>query len=194
MIINKQNELHLHLKKVVKNAHDKLEHQPILLQLLRDVSIDEYANALAALHGVHAAIEKNIVDFLADQPDLFDYQSRLKIPALEEDLKALAKVPFISKIAFPIPKNVAELVGMIYVLEGSTMGGQFLARKIGDKFPIRFFSGYGANTAQKWQEFWVFANSVCTVEQYEDAGNMAVLLFELIELHLQETTQIKHRL
>ncbi len=189
MIINKQNELHLHLKKVIKNAHDKLEHQPILLQLLRDVSIDEYANALAALHGVHAAIEKNIVNFLANQPDLFDYESRLKTPALEEDLKDLAKVPFISKIAFPMPKNVAELVGIIYVIEGSTMGGQFLARKIGDKFPIRFFSGYGANTDQKWQEFWEFANSVCTVEQYEDVGEMAVLLFELIELHLQETTQ-----
>jgi heme oxygenase len=188
-MINKQTELHLYLKEVIKNAHDKLEHQPILFQLLRDVSIDDYANALAALHGVYAAVEKNIVDFLADQPDLFDYQSRLKIPALEEDLKSLAKVPFISKIAFPIPKNVAELVGMIYVLEGSTMGGQFLARKIGDNFPIRFFSGYSANTAQKWQEFWVFANSVCTVEQYEDVGEMAVLLFELIELHLQETTQ-----
>ena len=186
---NEKDELHLYLKEAVKKAHDKLEHQRTLLQLVGDASIEEYANSLAALHGVYKAIEKNIIDFLANQPDLFDYESRLKIPALEQDLKDLAKVPFISKIEFPIPKNVAELVGMIYVLEGSTMGGQFLARKIGDKFPIRFFNGYGINTAQKWQEFWVFANTVCTVEQYEEAGEMAILLFGLIELHLQETAQ-----
>ncbi|MEY2666061.1 MAG: hypothetical protein RLZZ384_232 [Pseudomonadota bacterium] len=188
-MIHKQSELHLHLKGIIKNAHDKLDHQPVLLKLLGDVSIDEYANALAALHGVYEAVEKNIMIFLANQPDLFDYQSRLKTQALENDLKELAKAPFISNIAFPIPKNVAELVGMIYVLEGSTMGGQFLSRKIGNKYPMRFFSGYGDNTAQKWQEFWVFANSVCSVEQYEDIGKMAILLFGLIESHLQDTTQ-----
>lgn len=188
-MVNKQNELHQHLRDVIKNAHDKLEHQPILLQLLGDVSLEGYANALAALHGVYAAVEKNILIFLANQPNLFDYQSRLKTLALEEDLKELEKAPYISNIAFPAPKNVAELVGMIYVLEGSTMGGQFLARKMRNKYPMRFFSGYGDNTAQKWQEFWVFANSVCSVEQYEDIGKMAILLFGLIESHLQDTTQ-----
>ena len=154
-MIHKQNELHLYLKEIIKNAHDKLDHQPILLQLLGDVSIDEYANALAALHGVYEAVEKNIMIFLANQPDLFDYQSRIKILALENDLKDLAKPPFISNIEFPTPKNVAELVGMIYVLEGSTMGGQFLSRKIGNKYPMRFFSGYGDNTAQKWQFYYL---------------------------------------
>jgi heme oxygenase len=188
-MIHKQSELHLHLKGIIKNAHDKLDHQPILSQLLGDVSLEGYANALAALHGVYEAVEKNIMNFLANQPDLFDYQSRLKTQALEEDLKELEKPPYISNIGFPIPKNIAELVGMIYVLEGSTMGGQFLSRKIGNKYPMRFFSGYGDNTAQKWQEFWVFANSVCSVEQYEDIGKMAILLFELIESHLQDTTQ-----
>lgn len=188
-MIDKQNELHLHLKEVIKNAHDKLEHQPILLQLLGNVSIDEYANALAALHGVYAAVEKNVMNFLSNQSDLFDYESRLKTLALENDLKELDKKPYISNIDFPIPKNVAELVGMIYVLEGSTMGGQFLSHKIGNKYPMRFFNGYGDNTAQKWQEFWVFANSVCAVDQYDDVGEMAILLFGLIELHLQETTQ-----
>lgn len=188
MPINQEDGLHLYLKKVVKNAHDKLENDSVLLPLFGDVSIEEYANALAALHGIYAAVEKNIMDFLSNQPELFDYQSRLKTPALENDLKALAKAPIISSIEFPTPNNVPELVGMIYVLEGSTMGGQFLARKIGDKFPIRFFTGYGENTVQKWQEFWMFANSVCTTSQYQDAAKMAMSLFESIELHLKEVT------
>jgi heme oxygenase len=185
MPIKQEDGLHLYLKKAVKPAHDKLENNPVLVPLFGDVSIEEYANALAALHGAYTAVEKNIMDFLVNQPNLFDYQSRLKTPALEEDLKALAKAPIISSIEFPKPRNVAQLVGMIYVLEGSTMGGQFLARKIGDKFPIHFFSGYGENTVQKWQEFWVFANKVCTVEQYEDVAKMAMSLFESIELHLK---------
>jgi len=185
MLINQEDSLHFYLKKAVKSAHDKLERNPVLLPLFGDVSIEEYANALAALHGVYIAVEKNIMDFLSNQSDLFDYQSRLKTPALEGDLKALAKIPIISNIEFPVPRNVAELVGMIYVMEGSTLGGQFLARKIGDKFPTRFFSGYGENTAQKWQEFWLFANTVCADNQYEEVAQMAMSLFESMELHLR---------
>lgn len=183
-----QEELHRYLKKAVKEAHDNLEKHSVLVPLLgENVSIEDYANALATLHGFYAAVEKNILDFLVNQPDLFDYQSRLKTPALEADLKTLGKTPFISNIEFPAPKNVAELVGMLYVLEGSTMGGQFLARKIGDKFPMQFFTGYGENTAQKWQEFWEFANTVCADIEYEEVAKMAVLLFELIKQHLQKT-------
>lgn len=184
MRLNQEDGLHRYLKDAVKEAHDKLEKNSVLVPLLGEkISLEDYANALATLHGFYAAVEKNITVFLANRPDLFDYQSRLKTPALEADLKMLGKIPFISNIEFPEPKNVAELIGMIYVLEGSTIGGQFLARKIGDKFPIRFFSGYGENTAQKWQEFWEFANSVCTTEKYEAVAKMAVLLFELIALH-----------
>jgi heme oxygenase len=187
MQINQEDELHRYLKETVKTAHDKLENNSVLSPLFgENVSIEDYANALATLHGFYAAVEKNIMAFMADKPDLFDYQSRLKTPALEDDLKMLGKTPFISNIEFPAPKNVAELVGMIYVLEGSTMGGQFLVRKIGDKFPTRFFSGYGENTAKKWREFWTFANAVCTVEKHEDVAKIATLLFELIKQHLQE--------
>jgi heme oxygenase len=68
------------------------------------------------------------------------------------------------------------------------MGGQFLARKLGDKFPVHFFSGYGENTAQKWQEFWLFANAVCAYSQYEEVVKMAISLFESIESHLKSST------
>jgi heme oxygenase len=187
MQINQQDELHFFLKKAVKEAHDKLEKNSVLASLLGEtVSIEDYANALATLHSFYATVEKNILDFLLNQPDLFDYQSRLKTPTLEADLKMLGKTPFISNIEFPAPQNVAELVGMIYVLEGSTMGGQVLACKIGDKFPTLFFTGYGANNAQKWQEFWKFANNVCAAEQYEEVAKMAVLLFELLHLSMQK--------
>jgi heme oxygenase len=187
MAINQEDELHRYLKDAVKEAHDNLEKNSVLLPLLGEsVLLEDYANALATLHGFYAAVEKNITDFLANQPDLFDYKARLKTSALEADLKTLGKTPFVSNIEFPAPKNVAELVGMIYVLEGSTMGGQFLARKIGDKFPIRFFTGYGDNTAQKWQEFWGFANSVCTEVEYETVAKTARELFGCIELHSME--------
>jgi heme oxygenase len=97
-------------------------------------------------------------------------------------------MPFISKIEFPYPNNDSELIAMLYVIEGSMMGGQFLARKLGNKFPVHFFSVYGENTAQKWQEFWLFANAVCTDNQYEEVVKMAMSLFEFIELHLKNST------
>lgn len=189
-MITNETTFHLYLKQTIQKAHQELDKQPILSALQGDVSVEEYGNALAALHGFYANVEKNVMTFFANETIFFDYQSRLKTPLLEHDLKMLGKTPFVPKIEFPTPKNVAELVGMIYVLEGSTMGGQFLAQKIGNKFPIHFFTGYGANTAQKWQEFWAFANSVCTVEEYDAVAKMAILLFELLTLHLQNSLSV----
>lgn len=189
MSLNQEDSLHYYLKEAIKSAHNKLDKNPILVALLSDnVSIDQYANALAALHGIYFALEKNIMSYLATKPDLFDYHARLKTPILEENLRLLGKMPFISKIEFPYPNNDSELIGMLYVIEGSMMGGQFLARKLGDKFPVHFFNGYGENTAQKWQEFWLFANVVCANNQYEEVLKMAISLFESIELHLKNST------
>jgi heme oxygenase len=53
---------------------------------------------------------------------------------------------------------------------------------------VHFFSVYGENTAQKWQEFWLFANAVCADNQYEEVVKMAMSLFEFIELHLKNST------
>lgn len=52
-----------------------------------------------------------------------------------------------------------ELLGACYVLEGSTLGGQFIARHLHERLGVapgqgdRYFLSYGVETGAKWQAF-----------------------------------------
>ncbi len=53
----------------------------------------------------------------------------------------------------------AVFLGRMYVMEGSTLGGQFIAKHVGARLGLlqgkgtAFFSGYGTQTASRWKEF-----------------------------------------
>lgn len=50
-------------------------------------------------------------------------------------------------------------LGRMYVMEGSTLGGQMLARHVEDRLKLApgkgdsYFLGYGSQTGQRWREF-----------------------------------------
>jgi len=154
----------------------------------RELTVAQYGLALAALHGVYAQAEAWVLEFLAEHPDLFDYQSRRKLPALESDLNALGRLPLACKIQFKPEPTLGALVGILYTLEGSTQGGQFIARNLrlipGASLPIRFFSGYDDQSRQRWEEFLQFADSQCPLAEYEEAVSTAVSFFDVIKTHL----------
>lgn len=184
--------LHAQLRAATKLPHHVLDHHPLLAPLLRpDPRLDDYAAALAALHGVYAVAEAAMLDFLASRPGLFDYAARRKLPALEADLVALGhpgRPVTIAGETLPPPANVGELVGMLYTIEGSTRGGRFIYKQLrqglGDAAPLGFFAGYGDASDQRWQEFWQFATDRCPPEEFADAVRTAVHLFGVIKSHL----------
>jgi heme oxygenase len=187
--------LHAQLRAATKLPHHALDHHPLLAPLLRpDPRLDDYAAALAALHGVYAVAEAAMLNFLASRPGLFDYAARRKLPALEADLVALVNLGYpvrpvtMAGQSLPPLANVGELVGMLYTIEGSTRGGRFiykhLRQGLGEAAPLSFFAGYGKASDQRWQEFWQFANNRCPPEEYADAVRVAAQLFGVIKSHL----------
>ncbi len=52
-----------------------------------------------------------------------------------------------------------NMVGFCYVIEGSTLGGQFISKEMKKRFfanedgGTKFYSGYGANNGIMWKEF-----------------------------------------
>ncbi|MEW4564856.1 biliverdin-producing heme oxygenase [Bremerella sp. JC770] len=54
-------------------------------------------------------------------------------------------------------KKPADAAGILYVLEGSTMGSQFLCKLASANFdstvdaPVKFLNAYGKDTARRWQ-------------------------------------------
>lgn len=183
------SELHDRLRQATKLPHHFLDHHPVLLPLIRaDLDIVQYGDALAALYDIYAQAELWVLEFLAQNAGLFDYGSRRKLPALDSDLSVLRRSPVQTEIFFTASPTIGSLIGILYTLEGSTLGGQFIVRNLSElphaALPMRFFTGYGDLTQQRWEEFLRFADATCPVDEYEEATAAAVSLFSALKTHL----------
>jgi len=181
--------LHRRLRQATKSSHHVLDHHPVLAPLVRpDLSVDQYSNALDALHGIHTDTEAAILTFLDQHPGLFDYRARRKLPALEADLAVLGRTPVLLAAHVPVPQSVAELVGILYTIEGASQGGQVIARVLREgplaNVPTAFFRGYGPLSRQRWDEFLEFADAQCSGDEQEVAAASAVSTFEAIRCYL----------
>jgi len=181
--------LHQALRAATKIPHHTLDHHPLLAPLVRpDLRIDQYADALCALHGVHHAAEQWVLEYLARHPCALDYHARRKLPALEADLAVLGCTPCATQGGVDAPYSVGTLVGILYTLEGSTLGGQFIAGHLrqvhGDSLPMQFFTGYGERTRPHWDAFLQFAQCACPEAEYAWAAQSAVAMFDFIQRHL----------
>jgi heme oxygenase len=100
-----------------------------------------------------------------------DFDARRKTPLLEEDLRFL-QVPHASEASVHSLLHRADpefAIGCLYVLEGATLGGQFISRHlaklgIGPTSGGLFFNGYGAKTGEMWKSFQTSAALYCTTE------------------------------
>lgn len=126
-----------------------------------DLDRDAYQRIIQAYYGFHAPLQGQIERFHAPhlvQPD------RQKVPALVKDLRALglndAQIEALPLCAdLPPIKGEADLLGVMYVMEGATLGGQLLRRIIAERLLIGADSGgefldvYGRDTGRLWKAF-----------------------------------------
>jgi heme oxygenase len=84
---------------------------------------------------------------------------------------------------FPTPENSAEALGMLYVLEGSTLGGHVILRTLRsagvDCASLAFLDPYGSDTGRRWRDFLIVLERETGSETRRDAAcKGAVLAFE----------------
>lgn len=192
MSATEPSQFHQCLRQAVKAPHHVLDHHPILTALLADdVSLVGYGNALAALHGIYAQTEFEILRFLEAHPGVFEYAPLRKLPALEADLIALQRLPVPVRTPAPRIASLGNLFGTLYTIEGATLGGQFIAQKLRKvhpaALPLRFYSVYGENVRQRWAHFLEKAQTRCPPSEYAAAVAAATALFESIRMHLDES-------
>lgn len=117
-----------------------------------------YAAALRALHAFHAAWEPAIWS-TAGVAEAGLGEDRRKLPLLERDLRALGVAPC---AAAPRPARIAdaaEALGALYVLEGATLGGRVITRRVAPALGVTpehggaYFHGYGDATGERWRAF-----------------------------------------
>jgi len=80
-------------------------------------------------------------------------------------------------------ENQAELLGALYVIEGSRLGGQFIARHVeavlslGHGRGSRYFRGFGDETTSKWAELTHFLETEVSDQETEAAIRGAKRMF-----------------
>ena len=151
---------------------------------------DQYGDALSSLHGLYAQAEAAVLYYLRHDRTLFDYRSRRKLPALESDLAVLGRLPMPMYRRCPDITGIGALFGTLYTLEGSTLGGQFIAQRLRRTataiLPMRFYTIYGEATRQRWEQFLHCADSCCPASEHERAADTAAGLFLTLLKHLDD--------
>ncbi|MDQ3230869.1 MAG: biliverdin-producing heme oxygenase [Pseudobdellovibrionaceae bacterium] len=141
--------------------HERLDHHPLMVQLMSpQVSRQHYQHIIGKFFGFYQVLEP-LLARRTMWPDLgIDFSERLKTPWILQDLTYL-DVPIARLAHAPTPdwlQDDASALGAFYVLEGSTLGGQVIARHVTDTLHLNpeqglaFFSSYGAQVGQRWKE------------------------------------------
>lgn len=175
------------LKEQTKAAHIELE--KALVQKIKSITtIDDYLQILIYFYWFFDPLEANIRRQL--EHVLPDINERRKMTWLEEDIQALASAaqPIKPFQELPFVQNQQQAFGTLYVIEGSTLGGQVISKMILQRIPelkdkgLRFFSGYGENTMKMWNEFKDYLNSrPWTTSQEEEIIAAANATFNLFK-------------
>lgn len=149
------------LRQETAESHQRLEDNPLSKAILTpSVSIRDYQNYLAALFGVTIACEDQV--FPAISHVITDLAGRYKSSLIIDDLLATgfteAEVDALPVYHFEF-SSVAEAMGVMYVLEGSTLGGKVLYKHIHEVLGLTpengasYFWGYGTQTGNLWKSF-----------------------------------------
>ncbi|WP_163557479.1 biliverdin-producing heme oxygenase [Halomonas sp. NO4] len=156
------------LRQATRQAHQRLDHHPLLQQLIRPgLTRQAYGASLLALYQPHARLEACVAAGVARlgldvEPEV---PSPPRLALLAADLAALGlAVPAADGRALPVAASVATLAGQRYVLEGSRLGGQVIARHVvaalGASAPVTFFTAPGAG--EHWQRLLGFLERRCS--------------------------------
>jgi heme oxygenase len=150
---------------------------------------------LAVYHGFYGAVEAGLLARIAADAIPFSYRERRKLPWLVQDLHALGDELPSPRVVAPgwDPADVADLVGVLYPIEGSTLGGQVISRHLRDNLGLtpergaRFFYGYGPDTARRWDAFCAFAEQLAgDPDACRRAAAVAGRVFTVLEGLLDE--------
>ena len=147
------------LRRETADAHLRIE-QAIALER-DDFSLPDLRSLMIGFYGFHRTWEPAVASLLASDGPWFE--PRRKLSALQSDLRALQIDPHDPSL--PVCQRLPQLadrfhaMGSMYVMEGSTLGGQLVGRFLSSRLSLRdghgysYFVSYGNNVGSMWRLF-----------------------------------------
>lgn len=172
-------------------SHKALEANPYSVALMaHETTLENYATYLKKLYGFVKPYENKVFDVLAVHvPNIDD---RRKTALIVSDLKALGyneeQIAALPIYDYPAPTSVAQAFGAMYVLEGSTLGGSIIYKRLNHLIQVdkehngRYFTAYGDTSGLKWKEFVnVFAERTVADNAQSETIDSAVATFTAMD-------------
>ncbi|MEI7839642.1 MAG: biliverdin-producing heme oxygenase [Methylococcaceae bacterium] len=197
---NTNSDLRTLLRSATHTFHVQLNQHPLLTGLTKpDYPLANYRKLLLVYFHLYQALEDRISQFFSTQSCAFDYSARYKLPWLLKDITffkddphAAGNVPCPAMI-LPEIVNMGQLIGVLYVLEGSTLGGQLVFRSLVDYQSLNrnegacFFNGYSERTPLLWQDFLSFSDIISGDDAQCQAAKVAACqTFQLFKQMLDD--------
>lgn len=181
------------LKSETAHHHEAIENARRFTRLgAEDFSREEYLDILERFYGFYKPLEAAFRNHGAVLEALH-YEKRFKLPLLEKDLiffgytpERISQLPVTSDL--PPVSTQAQALGCIYVMEGSTHGAQFIARRLRGQLHLEegqgviFYEGYGKETMNQWKDFKGYLDSSVTTEaEQREVVDAAAKTFEALQ-------------
>ncbi|MCR5876329.1 biliverdin-producing heme oxygenase [Phenylobacterium sp. J426] len=175
------------LRRETADAHHRLETRLDLL--CRPVDRQRFVHVLHRFLGFHTVWECAVRRHAGLRAFT---DARTRLPHLRRDLVALGCDPAeldqlpLCLAAGELAACEASALGSIYVMEGSTLGGQLIGRALTevDWLPdggLAYFNPYGRETGAMWRAFHAFADARLPAQAHGAAVAGARRTFEVLE-------------
>ncbi len=185
-------EFLLQLRNQTADSHKALEQNPLSVLLMsEEITLPDYGDYLKSLYGFVYGFERSVFPMLHKSID--DLPARLKTHLILEDLKTLQPADIKGNI---IEENIfnryyndlPSALGGMYVLEGSTLGGQIIHRRLHKTLGTSiagktlYINAYGGQTGSMWKKFLQqFCEASVHTGQEEKVIESAVRTFTLLD-------------
>lgn len=173
------------LKRETAQLHRAAE-EALLPKLTSIRTLADYSAILKTFYGFFAPLQQKIEQHIsiADLPDMSERrQASLALKDLGFLHAPVNNIPLCT--ALPGITNVAEAFGALYVLEGSTLGGQMIGKMLLknkaaeiNEDHLHFFFGYREKTGMKWKTFLEALNKQTDIDSVIASANHTFSLFQ----------------
>jgi heme oxygenase len=181
------------LKQETEEEHRGAEGALPLMQKNLDQST--YVDCLGKWYGVIAAWEEQAsLSAPAWLQPLLISRSRRSLLAL--DLAWFGVLAPQERVTLPPLADLPSLLGAMYVLEGSTLGGQIIASHVETALPLTpghgdsFFRGHGSQTGPLWKEFCEMLKTHIPDDQQDKVIVSAKRMFMTVSFWMQKKSVV----
>jgi len=173
----KQNTAEFHDAAEKLFSSDKIFSKTFTLEDYKKIIHNNY---LMLLHS-----EEKIFNSLSEKySEKLHLDKRIKLPLIEKDMASLSieNKTLTHDLEFA---NENEALGAMYVIEGSTLGGNVIAKQLSktegfDEVTFNFFGCYQENTGPMWKNFKEVLDTEITEENYNEVLSGAKKLYTFL--------------